>query len=457
LNRLAVESVEYGVRGIRTKSTALQQLWRMPQIIAVLLCLLAAFAATPAHADDGVIKVFVVAAPAQTGGRLPTLQSIARSTLNNQARAGEIFTLNRGLRQPDGGVLSTPQDRLHPGWILRLPSDATGADVRLARDTRRPVSGGPPSSTLTFRLDVALAVLGAVLLAVLTAVIVYRRRLARWGLVIARQLYRFGEPVRRRRRLNLRRGLSRRFAADSDTLRRAYDIIAPLAATNRRPETPVHAVRVDNAGATVWLPASDSLGSPWQHIDSTRWRKPVVGHHSGEPGPRTAVCLVRVGTDAERHPVFVDISRLDGVLAVTGDRTVARDVVGNLLSEIARSLPNIPVMILRSADGSGPPAIPAGLVQVDEPPAPRPVKAQAARGTVRAASKRRPLRGLVVMTGVPATPEAAQLAALCGPGGAGWTGLVCGDVDTAVHWRWRAGSDGIVEIPTLGLQLTVPA
>src|SRR5690242_16471642 len=127
-------AVEYYVTGNRAKRTVSQVLWRTAHAAAVLVLFVAAYvtAITPAHADDGVEKVFVVANPSQTGGQVPTLQSIAASTLNSQARAGEIFNLNRGLRQPDGGVLSTPQDRLHPGWILRLPQDATGADVRLA-------------------------------------------------------------------------------------------------------------------------------------------------------------------------------------------------------------------------------------------------------------------------------------------------------------------------------------
>jgi hypothetical protein len=441
--------------------TASRWLWRTTRFAAVLLLALAAFAvaSAPAEADDGVVKVFVVADPNQTGGRLPTLQSVAASTLSSQTRAGEIFALNRGLRQPDGGILSTPQDRLRPGWILRLPQDATGPDVKLARDTRKPVANDPPKALLTFRLDVALAVLGVVLLTALSVAIVYRQRVARWGSSVYRQLWRLGEPIRRRRRLNLRRSLSRKFDADSDSLRRAYDTIAPLSATNRRPETSVHAVRVDSTGVTVWLPSSEWLRAPWQNIDTTRWRKPaaVSTGYEGRRRAGTPACLLRVGVDADFQPVFVDLSRLDGVLSVTGERTVARDIVENLLSEIARSLPNTPVTVLQCADGSRPLAIPAGLVQVTGTPETSRANATGARGTVRGTSKRRPLRGLVVMAGVPAAREAAELSALCGPGGAGWTGLVCGDVDTGVHWRWHAESDGTVEIPALGLELTVPA
>ena len=46
--------------------------------------------------------------------------------------------------------------------------------------------------------------------------------------------------------------------------------------------------------------------------------------------------------------------------------------------------------------------------------------------------------------------------ALCGPGGAGWTGLVYGETQDA-HWRWYTDGDGRVDIPVLDLKLTVPA
>ncbi|KUM99410.1 hypothetical protein AQI95_39090 [Streptomyces yokosukanensis] len=60
---------------------------------------------------------------------------------------------------------------------------------------------------------------------------------------------------------------------------------------------------------------------------------------------------------------------------------------------------------------------------------------------------------MVVLAGTPSEREAAELAALCA---AGWTGLVCGEVDGA-HWRWYADVRGRVELPVLNMTLTVPA
>ncbi|MEU9455544.1 hypothetical protein [Streptomyces sp. NPDC048277] len=445
-------------------------------LVALLAaCLVALGGAASAHAapDDDLIKVFVVPDPAQTGGQLATLQSIAVSTLGDASRSGEIFDLNRGQAQKDGGALDSPADQLHPGWILRLPQDASGPEVQLARDTGSqggatsapPASGRQTSTEFTFPLAAAVAVLGTILLALITAGIVGRRKVRIAYAAVRRAVHALGEPMRRRRRLMQRQATGRRFATDADSVRQAYGALGEFAATRQQPERPVHALRVDNAGVTVWLAASDTADAPWTNLDGTRWRRPAAatgwlsrGEEAGVTSQASigAACLVRAGTDADGEPVFVDLSRLDGVLSVSGDRAVARDVVQNLLAEIARTRPDTPVAVLRGADGALPVAVPAGLRQLPRVDAPAPAAPAEGRGTVRAGASRRPVRGLVVVAGTPGGPEAAELAALCGPGGAGWTGLVYGEANGA-HWRWRTDTEGHVDIPVLDVRLTVPA
>jgi hypothetical protein len=446
-------------------------------VVAVLLALWAVLAAhaAPAMADgagDQVVKVFVVPDPAQTGGAPATLSSVASSTLGDAGRAGEIFDLNRGLAQTDGAALTSQDEQLHPGWILRLPQDASGPDVRLARDTANqggssapPAGGGTDtaaggSAAVTIPLPAAIAAVAAVLLALVTVGIVGRRRVRAAWAAAGRAVRRLGDVVGRRRRLAARRALSQRFAADAGTVRRAYAAVAEFSGTGDAPELPVHALRVDSAGVTAWLAPGDAPGAPWTALDGpdgTRWRRTA---HAGEP--RTAdsrACLVRVGVDTDGEAVLYDLSRLDGVLSVTGDRAVARDVVHRLLEEVARSRPGTPVTVLVSSDGTSPLTLPTGLqpvVRVEPQGEPVPHASHVERGTVRGAAVRRPVKGLVVMADTPTEREATELAALCGPGGAGWTGLVCGEVGGA-HWRWRADADGAVEIPVLGVRLTVPA
>jgi hypothetical protein len=342
-------------------------------LAAFLVALGAAGSAQAAPPGDDLIKVFVVQDSARAGGQLATLQSIAASTLGDAARAEEIFELNRGLAQKDGGALTSPGDQLHPGWILRLPKDASGPGVQLARDTggqgsastppasgstasgstasgstAGPGTGDEQSTMLTIPLVAAVAILGAVLLALVTAGIVGRRKVRAGYAVVRRGLRWLGEPARRPRRLAHRQATSRWFDADIDAVRRAYGTLGEFAATDREPERPVHALSVDDAGVTVWLSASDAADAPWTSIDSTRWRRPaaapglqVPGDGDGVTSPAvpTTACLVRAGTNDGNRPVFVDLSRLDGLLSVTGEKTVARDVVQNLLAEIARTRP----------------------------------------------------------------------------------------------------------------------
>ncbi|MGW5096522.1 hypothetical protein ACWEQ1_08805 [Streptomyces nodosus] len=460
----------------RTPPTVLRLLAVM--VMACVAALGAVSSATAAEGDD-LIKVFVVQDPAQTGGQLATLESIAATTLGDASRAGEILDLNRGLRQRDGGALNDPGEQLHPGWILRLPPDASGSGVQLAKDTGNTDgtstdpngtpddagAAGGGSTVFAIPLAAVVAALVALLLALVTAVIVSRKKaraVYAAGLRVVRKL---GEPARRRRQLVLRRATGRRFATDADSVRRAYGALGELSADGGRPETPVHGLRVDDGGVTVWLPPSSTVDAPWQNIDGTRWHRTAaaVGWMTPAGGDGamtsraavTAACLVRVGTDTAGEPVFVDLSRLDGVLSVTGDQAVARDVVRNLLAEIARSRPDTPVTVLGGRDGAEAFALPEALRRLPRVEAPAATPAVGG-GTTRAAAARHPVKGLVVLAGTPTEREAAELIALCGPGGAGWTGLVSGEVDGA-HWRWNTDAEGHVDIPVLDLRLTVPA
>ncbi len=74
-----------------------------------------------------------LASPASAAAALPvyevqrrdTLWDIAETHLGDPFRWPEIFQINQGCPQSDGGCLTDP-DLIYPGWQLQLPADAVG-------------------------------------------------------------------------------------------------------------------------------------------------------------------------------------------------------------------------------------------------------------------------------------------------------------------------------------------
>jgi hypothetical protein len=100
-------------------------------LAVVLAGACAVLVATPASAAppaSASVKFWIVA-PEQNGHK-EFLYQIAQKALGDGNRYREIFALNKGRRQPDGGRLTDPAI-LDPGWILQLPSDAHGPGVHI--------------------------------------------------------------------------------------------------------------------------------------------------------------------------------------------------------------------------------------------------------------------------------------------------------------------------------------
>ena len=85
------------------------------------------------------VKYYVV--PPGRKGKTQSLDDIAQRTLGDRGRAFEIYSITGSRLQPDGGRL-TAADEVRPGWILWLPQDARGPEVRTGRIPRTP----PPAA-----------------------------------------------------------------------------------------------------------------------------------------------------------------------------------------------------------------------------------------------------------------------------------------------------------------------
>jgi nucleoid-associated protein YgaU len=77
-----------------------------------------------------------------------TLWDIARDHLGNPEHYREIFDLNRGRPQPDGGRLQMP-DLIRPGWHLELPPRSSTPTPALSPAPVRPVPRPTPTAAST--------------------------------------------------------------------------------------------------------------------------------------------------------------------------------------------------------------------------------------------------------------------------------------------------------------------
>ena len=142
------------------------------------------------------VKYFVVPRSAK-GAVVESLYEIAAQTLGDGNRYPQIFALNKGRLQPGGGRLENPRV-IEPGWILRLPPDASGPKVHFGplptvtvkaihRQATSPPSAQPSRlTTARARTSDSMAdqvlVLGVILVVVMTAALTLsgtRRRTGR--------------------------------------------------------------------------------------------------------------------------------------------------------------------------------------------------------------------------------------------------------------------------------------
>ncbi|RKR86747.1 hypothetical protein BDK92_1012 [Micromonospora pisi] len=133
-------------------------------------------APTPTPTSTGSGPKYYVVGPPQ-GGQREYLYQIAVRTLGDGNRFREIFELNQGRKQADGGQL-TDAMMLEPGWVLELPPDAAGPGVQVgplplptvAEPAGDADSGGKSSGGAN---PYVLAAVGLAVMVLLLAVLLY--------------------------------------------------------------------------------------------------------------------------------------------------------------------------------------------------------------------------------------------------------------------------------------------
>ncbi|MFD6142004.1 LysM peptidoglycan-binding domain-containing protein [Promicromonospora sp. NPDC060271] len=357
-------------------------------------------------------------------GETEYLYLIAERFLGDGERAREIFKLNKGRVQPDGGVL-TDRDQIEVGWVLQLPEDAKGKAVQhgpLPGPTAEPsasasstaagaAAGAQAAASPSW---VVLVLIGLGVLALVGAV--------GFGVVlVARRLRGREEPFDD--------SLLRTDTSASWMVDRALRVL--LASCEREGiEVPgVTGVFIEGGAMRLRLasPASPAP-DPWvANDDGQSWTAPLARLQSAPASEASTAQFARLVTlgMAETGRVLVDFVRARGVISLDGPTRARHEVLRRWLGELTGNpWSNDPRVVMV---GNGlPQAEQAEYLSAIEQVIP---ELGVGDG------------GVLVLSQAPSVTQQDLLAARFADPRFTWVVIVLGESSSA-KWRIRAGDDG---------------
>ena len=286
-------------------------------------------------------RVYIVQPP--QGHYHDNLWDIAERSLGDGRAYQQIYDLNAGRVQPDGRALELAR-LIQPNWYLIMPEEA--ADIPRveavspapAPDTPTPapaparqtaatgadgLTGGSATTAAERMADVAptqAPALGALTGAAVLSLLVRRRRYGSWLLPRPDA----GE---------LERLL--RIGADPDRAERLDTALRSLSALSAPPAP--YAAGVDDEAVTLFLSRPmPQAPRPWRARREGRiWvlARDAVVTAPDEPA-RVGTGLVTLGRDERGTDVLIDLSLVDGDVAVNGAPTMAAEVIAALALEL---------------------------------------------------------------------------------------------------------------------------
>ena len=286
-------------------------------------------------------RVYVVQPP--QGHYHDNLWDIAERSLGDGRAYQQIYDLNAGRVQPDGRALELAR-LIQPNWYLIMPEEA--ADIPRveavspapAPDTPTPapaparqtaatgadgLTGGSATTAAERMADVAptqAPALGALTGAAVLSLLVRRRRYGSWLLPRPDA----GE---------LERLL--RIGADPDRAERLDTALRSLSALSAPPAP--YAAGVDDEAVTLFLSRPmPQAPQPWRARREGRiWTlaRDAVITAPDEPA-RVGTGLVTLGRDERGTDVLIDLSLVDGDVAVNGAPSMAAEVIAALALEL---------------------------------------------------------------------------------------------------------------------------
>jgi hypothetical protein len=436
-------------------------------------------------------KVYVVKPPA--GRYHESLWEIAHNHLGDGRRYHEIYELNKDHVQPDGTKL-TKASLIRPGWVLRMPGDASGPGIQtiaqhLGHDHQapRPVQDDQHRASHGGSASMAAAHLMSSVQEASRQV--WPAELAAASLLAAGVLSALGQ--RRRERL-WQRAFGRRLAAPEgdaalaeQALRLGADdpatqlldislryLSRSLAASRKAPPT-IFAAHLSADELDLWVaPPDEHPPAPWTASDSGQvWRLPVAAASSldavGALAPYPG--LVTLGTsDAGR--IMVDLEAAHGLIAINGPADGVQAALAAIAVELVTSRWSDRMRVTLVGFGEGLELISPERARVsatlDAALADLEDRAVALSGSLAAAGLDSVLTGRAfggdpeawaphyLIVGVPPTPEQAQrLVALARVKQRTGIGIVVAGEVAGATWTWELTSEGRLRAGILGFDV----
>ena len=276
-------------------------------------------------------RVYIVQPP--EGRYHDNLWDIAERNLGDGRAYAQIYDLNAGRVQPDGGCLELAR-LIQPGWLMVMPEEAVSvgrveaiptdpAPPAPAPQTPTPQQGGTRlpvglGHELRDVTPVQLPAIGSLLAASLVSVLVARRR---------QLMGVFNEDSAELERLL-------RVGADESRSRRLNAVLRSLDDLPGSPRPYAVAIDDDACYLRMARPLTDAP-SPWRAQDEGMiWALPA-GHEpplSDRPCPLPG--LVSVGRTPTGADILIDLAFADGDVTVTGDPAMAAEVVSAFALEL---------------------------------------------------------------------------------------------------------------------------
>jgi hypothetical protein len=312
------------------------------------------------------VKFYIVPPPAD--GKTEFLYEIAAKTLRNGKRFPEIFALNKGRLQPDGGHLENP-NVIKSGWILQLPEDASGPGVQVGPlpTVQSPGTGdgggvvlgpsaapGERGNAPSFKVGGGrlLLISGAIFTLLIGAGLVFvlfvrkprasrraRRRAARAP----------KEPKKSTKKPNKKSGEKPGEKPKEPQAREPAQALAPALPAASAPRQPAPAAPAGPAQPAVADPALAMVGHVSFGDDSVQVRiataatdaAAVVWTPMPFDVPEGGVAYVCLG-ESDKGCLFVDLGRAPGPISVGGDPAAAARLVELIAFQVsARLEPNL--------------------------------------------------------------------------------------------------------------------